>query len=145
MSGLKTNELILLFDGHCRLCNGLVQRVLKRDKIATIKMAALQSPEGKTLLEKHGLQSEFADSMVLISEGKLMLESDAAIRLGMELNGFRLLSKFASIFPRFFRDATYRFVARNRFRFFGKDTLLSISYVFNIFESWIYGKYVLRL
>ena len=114
------NHLILLFDGHCRLCNGLVQIVLKRDKPGIIKMAALQSPEGKTLLEKHGMQSEFADSMVVIAEGNVLLESDAAIRLGRELNGFRLLSKFASIFPSFFRDATYRFVSRNRFRIFGK-------------------------
>jgi len=123
MSESKNNELILLFDGYCRLCNGLVQTVLMRDKLGTIKMAALQSPEGKAILEKHGLQPEFADSMVVVSEGKLMLESDAAIRIGMELNGFRLLSKFASIFPRFFRDATYRFVARNRFRIFGKDEI----------------------
>ena len=123
MSESQNKELILLFDGHCRLCNGLVQLVLKRDKQGTIKMAALQSPEGKTLLEKHGLQPEFADSMVVISEGKLMLESDAAIKIGMELNGFRLLSKFASIFPRFFRDVTYRFIARNRFRFFGKNEI----------------------
>jgi len=123
MSESKNNELILLFDGYCRLCNGLVQTVLMRDKLGTIKMAALQSPEGKAILEKHGLQPEFADSMVVVSEGKLMLESDAAIRIGMELNGFRLLSKFASIFPRFFRDATYRFIARNRFRIFGKDEI----------------------
>ncbi len=123
MSESQNKELILLFDGYCRLCNGLVQTVLMHDKQGRIKMAALQSPEGKTLLEKHGLQPEFADSMVVISEGKLMLESDAAIRIGKELNGFRLLSKFASIFPRFFRDATYRFVARNRFRIFGKDEI----------------------
>jgi predicted DCC family thiol-disulfide oxidoreductase YuxK len=121
MSESQNNELILLFDGYCRLCNGLVQTVLMRDKQGRIKMAALQSPAGKAILEKHGLQPEFADSMVVVSEGKLMLESDAAIRLGRELNGFRLLSKFASIFPRFFRDATYRFIARNRFRFFGKN------------------------
>ena len=75
------------------------------------------------MLEKHGLQPEFADSMVVVSKGKLMLESDAAIRLGMELIGFRLLSKFASIFPRFFRDSTYRFIARNRFKIFGKDEI----------------------
>jgi predicted DCC family thiol-disulfide oxidoreductase YuxK len=120
MSDLMQNHLILLFDGHCRLCNGLVQIVLKRDKQGTIKMAALQSPEGKTLLEKHGMQSEFADSMVVIAEGNVLLESDAAIRLGRELNGFRLLSRLATLFPRFVRDATYRFVARNRLRFFGK-------------------------
>ena len=121
MSESQNNNLILLFDGYCRLCNGLVQIVLKRDKPGTIKMAALQSPEGKAILEKHGLQPEFADSMVVISEGKLMLESDAAIRIGRELNGFRLLSKLAIFFPSFFRDATYRFIARNRFRFFGKN------------------------
>ena len=121
MSESKNNELILLFDGYCRLCNGLVQTILMRDKQGTIKMAALQSPEGKAILEKHGLQPEFADSMVVISEGKLMLESDAAIRIGRELNGFRLLSKLAIIFPGFLRDATYRFIARNRFRFFGKN------------------------
>ena len=115
------NHLILLFDGHCRLCNGLVQIVLKRDKPGIIKMAALQSPEGKTLLEKHGMQSEFADSMVVIAEGNVLLESDAAIRLGRELNGFRLLSRLATLFPRFVRDATYRFIARNRFQFFGKN------------------------
>ena len=59
---------ILLFDGHCNLCNAWVKFIVKRDSAKTILFASLQSKAGKILLDKHEIDKNYADSLVLIEE-----------------------------------------------------------------------------
>lgn len=111
---------IVLFDGVCNLCNGSVQFLLKRDPEGRFRFAALQSDAGRSLLAEHGLDPDILSSVVLIEDGRIWKESSAALRIARHLPGaWKLLRVFAAV-PRPLRDAVYRWIARNRYRWFGK-------------------------
>ncbi|HVG10481.1 MAG TPA: thiol-disulfide oxidoreductase DCC family protein [Thermoanaerobaculia bacterium] len=113
-------EPIVLFDGVCNLCNGSVQFLLKRDPERRFRFAALQSDAGRSLMAEHGLIVDSLSSVVLIEGGKVWQESSAALRIARRLPGaWKLLWVFAAV-PRPLRDAVYRWIARNRYRWFGK-------------------------
>ncbi|WP_312096453.1 thiol-disulfide oxidoreductase DCC family protein [Niallia sp.] len=110
--------MIILFDGVCNLCNSSVQFIIKRDPKKQFFFASLQSEVGKSLLEKHHLSD--VDSVVLIKKNKRYIESDAALEICRYLsNGWKLLT-ILKIIPSFLRDPLYRYIARNRYKWFGK-------------------------
>ena len=112
---------ILLFDGHCNLCNASVQWVLRRDKSGRFRFASLQSDFGRQLMHTHGLDADRLDTVVLIVGGKVYLRSDAPLEVARHIGGvWRWLYPFRLI-PPFIRDAVYRFIARNRYRWFGRN------------------------
>lgn len=111
--------MIVLFDGVCNLCSKSVQFIIKRDPHNQFLFASLQSEMGKSLLEKHHLSE--VDSVVLIKDDMYYIESDAALEICRHLSsGWKLLAILKGI-PSFIRDPLYRFVARNRYRWFGKQ------------------------
>jgi len=112
--------MLLLFDGVCNLCNGFVQWVIVRDKKGVFKFAALQSETGQQELKKLGKNTETFDSVVLIAGSKVLTQSDAAIEVAAQLGGIWSLTPILRVFPRFLRNAVYNWVARNRYRWFGK-------------------------
>lgn len=115
------NNPIILFDGVCNLCNGSVQFVLKHDKQKHFRFAALQSAAGQALLKKHNLHETIFNSFVLIKEGKPYLKSTAALIVAKELNGpIKILYAFI-IVPTFLRNTVYNFIAKNRYKWFGKQ------------------------
>ena len=118
----NTTNPILLFDGVCTLCNGAVRFIIERDSKARFKFAPLQSAFGQTELRKLNLPTEEFDSYVLLDNGKHYFRSTAAIRVYSQLDGF--LWRFTSVFylvPTPIRDAIYGWVARNRYKWFGKE------------------------
>ena len=116
----ETSPPIVLFDGVCNLCNGSVQFLLKRDPEGRFRFAALQSDAGRRLMAEHGLAVDGLSSVVLIEGGRAWQESSAALRIARHLPGaWKLLRVFAAV-PRPLRDAVYRWIARNRYRWFGK-------------------------
>lgn len=113
-------KAIVLFDGVCNLCNGTVQFIIKRDRRGYFQFAPLQSPVGKTLLaDRADLQN--LDSIVLIEDGQIFTESTAVLRIVRKLDGglWRCSSVLLAV-PKALRDPCYRFVARHRYRFFGR-------------------------
>ncbi|RYY68976.1 MAG: thiol-disulfide oxidoreductase DCC family protein [Chitinophagaceae bacterium] len=111
---------LILFDGVCNLCNGAVQFVIRHDKKGQFKFASLQSESGQHLLQKHQLPQENFTSFVLIENGKTYIRSTAALRVARSLTGaVKLLYGFI-IVPPFIRDAVYNFIAKHRYRWFGK-------------------------
>lgn len=111
--------MIILFDGVCNLCNWSVQFIIKRDLNSQFSFASLQSDVGKSLLEKHHLSD--VNSVVLIKQGKSYVESDAALEICRHLSdGWRLLT-ILKIIPSFIRNPLYRYIARNRYKWFGKQ------------------------
>lgn len=112
---------VLLFDGVCNLCNASVQWVLKRDTKGIFRFAALQSAVGQQLLKQNGALTEPFDSVVLVNNGRIYLCSDAVLELLWLLGGlWRGLYCF-KILPRPLRDSLYNFVAKNRYRWFGRQ------------------------
>lgn len=113
-------EEIILFDGVCNLCNYFVQFVIKRDKNNIFKFSSLQSEFGQNLLRKFEKVNSEPDTVVLYKEEKMFTESTAAIKILSQLGfGYKFFFVFL-IIPKFIRDAFYRFVADNRYRWFGK-------------------------
>lgn len=110
---------ILFFDGVCNLCDGFVQFVIKQDADAVFKFAPLQSNTAIELLGEE-LDLKKLDSVVLWDNGKLYSHSDVAIQVGSKLGGFWSLIQIFRIVPKFIRDAVYNWIARNRYRWFGK-------------------------
>jgi predicted DCC family thiol-disulfide oxidoreductase YuxK len=111
---------VLLFDGVCNLCNASVQWVLLRDKKGVFRFAALQSEVGRQIMQANGLSSETLDSVVVVSGGRVLTHSDAPLEIVRLLGGaWAWLYVFRWI-PRRLRDGIYRFIARNRYRWFGK-------------------------
>ncbi|MDG2064264.1 MAG: thiol-disulfide oxidoreductase DCC family protein [SAR324 cluster bacterium] len=111
---------ILLFDGHCNLCNAWVNFIIKRDPSSRIRFASLQSPAGRRLLENHKIDANYIDSLVLFEEDKFSVSSSAALRILSYLDGWERHLIYLTILPRTFRDLVYRFVAKNRYKWFGR-------------------------
>ena len=122
---------IILYDGVCGLCNRLVQFLLKHDKRSRLRFASLQSDFAAKVLQRHGIDPKDLDTLHVIEnyeqrDERVLQRSDAILRAGRELGGFWSASAaVAKVIPRALRDAIYRFVARNRYRVFGKyDTCM---------------------
>jgi predicted DCC family thiol-disulfide oxidoreductase YuxK len=115
------NRPILLFDGVCNLCNGAVQWVIRHDPEGKIYFAPLQSEMGQQLLRQAGLPKEELSTIVLYLNGHLYTRSDAALQVLKQLGGlWGLLYVKLKFIPRPIRDAAYDWIARNRYRWFGK-------------------------
>ena len=110
----------LLFDGYCNLCTQSVLAVIKRDQLARLRFANLQSEAGQTLIKEMGLHNEKIDSVILIQESGYSLKSDAVLDVLQLLGGFYAWSSGFRYIPRGWRDNIYEWVARNRFKWFGK-------------------------
>lgn len=111
---------VVLFDGVCNLCNATVKFIIKRDRAARFKFAPLRSSYTASLFRKLNFHSNGTDSIVLLESGKLYVRSAAALNIARRLDGLWPLLYAFIIVPRFIRDAVYDFVARNRYRWFGK-------------------------
>lgn len=124
MPTVKTNPVVL-YDGVCGLCNGLVQFILKRDVENRFRFASLQSDFAATLLQRHGADSRELDTFyVVIDYGqpreRVLMRSDAILHVVNTLGGIWKLAGVGRILPKVLRDGMYKVVARNRYRVFGK-------------------------
>ncbi len=111
---------IILFDGVCNLCNGAVNFVIKRDPGNVFKFTPLQEKQGVLLLKKHAIDAQELDSIVLVENKKVYTKSSAALRIARKLSGLWPLFFVLLIIPRFIRDGVYDFIAKNRYKWFGK-------------------------
>ena len=111
---------ILLFDGHCNLCNAWVQYIVKRDSAGTIRFASLQSKAGRRMLEEHKIDENYIESLVFFEEERFSVSSNAALRTLSYLDGWQKHLIILSVVPRSFRDLAYRFIAKNRYKWFGR-------------------------
>ncbi|MEW6468099.1 MAG: thiol-disulfide oxidoreductase DCC family protein [Bacteroidota bacterium] len=119
---MKTEEKhpVILFDGVCNLCNRSVSFVIRNDRKGLFRFAALQSEKGRELRKQYGLDKADADSYILIENGKAYLKSTASLRTLRKLRGLYPLLYLFILVPRFIRDAVYDWVARNRYKWWGK-------------------------
>lgn len=111
----------ILFDGVCNLCNGSVQFVIKHDPDGKFRFAALQSEFGQEHLKKHGIDPSQLLSIVFLINGRMFNRSRAALEIARRLNGLWPLLYIFVIVPPFIRNAVYDWIARNRYRWFGKQ------------------------
>jgi predicted DCC family thiol-disulfide oxidoreductase YuxK len=120
MSVREANKPIVLFDGVCNLCSAVVVFTIERDPKRKFMVAPLQSDTGQALLKKFNLSAERFDSFVLIEDDRCYSRSTATLRVVRRLTGLWPVLYALIIIPRPIRDWIYDFVAKNRYRWFGK-------------------------
>lgn len=112
---------VLLFDGVCHLCHASVQFVIQRERSPALLFAALQSDTGRALLRGVNLPEDYAASLVLFEDGRMFTRSDAALRVAGHLRVPWSWLRVFRLVPRVLRDPLYSWVARNRYRWFGRE------------------------
>jgi predicted DCC family thiol-disulfide oxidoreductase YuxK len=113
-----TQDLIL-FDGDCVLCSHWARFVHERDRAGRFKFVAIQSPYGRALAARFGVDAEAPQSNLVAVSGRVSFKSDAALDILALLPGWRW-TRAARAVPRPVRDWLYDRIARNRFRLFGR-------------------------
>lgn len=114
-----TNNPLVLFDGVCNLCNGTVDFMLKRDPKKQFRFVPLQTEQGEITRKKFSIQDE-VDSVILIHKEEVFYESDAVLEIARLLPAPWKWAVVFKIVPVNWRNAVYRWIARNRYRWFGK-------------------------
>ncbi len=118
---MAENKTILLFDGYCNLCSSTVQFILKHEKDNDLYFRSLQSENGKDLLDLYEINPSDVDSIVLIENKKAYTKSSAALKVSKHLKGLYPVLQVFYIVPAFIRNMVYDYVAKNRYKWFGKS------------------------
>ena len=111
---------IVLFDGVCNFCNASINFVIEHDKAGYFKFAPLQSEIGEELIAEHGIDTIETDSVILVENGRVYTHSNAALGIAKHLDGIWSWATVFKVVPRPIRDLAYKFIARNRYRLFGR-------------------------
>ena len=118
---LPENKKIILFDGVCNLCDNAIQYVIKHDKEDVFRFVPLQSDLGKEILNYLKIDTSKMDSIILYEPGiAYFYKSDAALEILDDLGSFLNWSFIFKIIPSSLRNPIYDYVARNRYKWYGK-------------------------
>jgi len=121
MIDLPKDKKIILFDGVCNLCNSSVLKVIKKDKNNTFIFSSLQSKTGQEIINHLKIDISKIDSIILYEPGITYdIKSTAALRIMNNFGGLWSLSKVFLLLPEGFRDFVYDYIAKNRYKWFGK-------------------------
>lgn len=115
---MENNEAIILYDGFCRLCNGTVRFLIKRDKKKVFQYVALQSEKGQEILRKYNVAD--IDSVVFVYRNQAHARSDAFVELiGLLPSPWKWI-RVVKYIPKKWLDFLYDLIAKYRYRWFGK-------------------------
>jgi len=115
-----TGQPVIVFDGVCALCSGWVRFLLRHDRRGVFRFAAMQDAGGRGLLVAHGIDPDDPVSFLLVDGPQGWHDSDGVLEVLRRLGGVWRVATVLRIIPQRPRDAAYRFLARNRYRVFGR-------------------------
>ena len=118
----KANPIIA-FDGVCNLCNGFIQWLIKRDNKKQFRYTTLQSNVGEILIENIDVDG---DSVILVHKEKIYVLSDVGLKCMQILGGGWTVLYGLIIFPKSFRDFVYKWISKNRYKWFGKSDVCMV-------------------
>lgn len=119
---IPEDKKIILFDGVCNFCNASVRFIMKRDEKDVFRFASLESELGQKLTSERGINTSEIDSIILIDPGNAYyIKSTAALEISKALSGLYPALSLFLILPEGFRNVIYDYVARNRYKWFGKS------------------------
>ncbi|WP_315837977.1 DCC1-like thiol-disulfide oxidoreductase family protein [Bradyrhizobium prioriisuperbiae] len=119
-SDIAGHDPLIVFDGECVLCSTQAQFVLRHDHARRFRLTTAQGEVGRALYGRLGLPTDVYHTMLLISDDRALMHSDAVLAIAGGLGWPWRVATIARIVPRALRDRLYRFVARNRYRWFGR-------------------------
>ncbi len=118
---LPKNKLIVLFDGVCNLCNDSVLKIIKNDTKDVFRFTSIQSESGAQIIKYLGVDTSKVDSIILYDPNTAYyIKSEAALKILNHFGGFWKLFQIFTILPKGFNDVFYSFIAKNRYKWFGK-------------------------
>lgn len=112
---------IIVFDAECVLCSANAQFVLRHDRRGHFRLASMQGQVGAALYRRFGIDPGNPESLIVVDGARLYRDSDAILAIYAGLGGpWRVLSGLGRLMPRMLRDPMYRWIARHRYRLFGR-------------------------
>lgn len=121
MEAIPEHKKLVLFDGVCNLCNSSIQYIIKHDKNNVFLFAPLQSEFAKKIIELQNLDTNKTDSILLYEPKKgVSIKSTAALKIAKSLGFPMNLSVVFLVIPPFIRNSVYDYIARNRYKWYGK-------------------------
>ncbi|MFV8367437.1 thiol-disulfide oxidoreductase DCC family protein [Flavobacterium sp. XS1P27] len=121
MLNIPKDKKIILFDGVCNLCDSAVQTIIKHDKTDIFRFVALQSDLGQKIIKHLGVDTKKTDSIILYQPGfAYYYKSEAALEIAKDLSGVFYFASLFSILPASFSNHIYDYIAKNRYKWYGK-------------------------
>ena len=120
---MNDHRPVVLFDDDCSFCNATVRWTIERDPLARLRFAPLRSAAAHRAVALADPQTDFhalPDTIVLVDRGGVHTASTAVLRMARHLRFPYAALSLVLIVPRPLRDAAYRVLARNRYRWFGR-------------------------
>ena len=120
-SDIEISKSVILFDGYCNLCNSQVNSILRFDSKKFFYFSNLDSSFSKKVIKENKVESLEGKTIILFHNNKIIIKSNAAIKIAYLLGGFFKIFIIFKILPNFIRDGIYDVISRNRYRWFGKS------------------------
>lgn len=115
-----SNRPIIVFDALCLLCSANAQFILRNDRSGCFRLASVQSEAGAALCRRFGIDPNHPETLILVEGERALRDSDAILAIWRSLGWPWRLGTLGRFAPRGLRDPLYRWVARNRYRLFGR-------------------------
>jgi len=119
---------IIIFDGECNLCNGVVGWLLKFAPQDLFSFVPFQSPKGQALLQEHGFPTQQLETVILLDENGVHTHSDGFLRVISKIDKWKRVAALLAFIPRMIRDSIYRLASRNRLKWFGTSHSCTVSF-----------------
>ncbi|MDO9258254.1 MAG: DCC1-like thiol-disulfide oxidoreductase family protein [Bacteroidales bacterium] len=119
---LANMQPIVLFDGECALCSRAVRFLLRHNHSGNLRFTSIQSEFGSVIVKLAGKTYEQSDTLLFLQDNMLYGHSAAALKLTAHLRFPWCLLRIFILVPPIVRDAFYRFIAKNRYNWFGRKS-----------------------
>lgn len=119
---------IIIFDGECNLCNGVVGWLLKFAPEDLFQFVPFQSRYGQELLATHGFPTNQLDTVILIDDNGVQTHSDGFLKIVAKIPKWKRVAALLAFIPRMIRDYIYKTASRNRVKWFGTSKSCTIDF-----------------
>lgn len=118
---MEDGKKVIFFDGVCNLCNSTVQYIIKHDKKDCFRFATLQGEFGQKFIAERNIDTSKVDSIILVEPNiAYYTKAAAALKIGRSFGGLWQLLWIFEQLPNWFNNMFYDYIARNRYRWYGK-------------------------
>lgn len=124
----KITKSIVIFDGECNLCNGVVGWLLKFEPPALFEFVPFQSPKGQHLLRFFHRPTTYLETVILIQNEELYTHSDGFLKIIAAVPKWKRVASLLAFIPRLIRDSICKTASRNRLQWFGNSKSCTIDF-----------------
>lgn len=123
LNNIPKGQGIIVFDGYCVLCSSTVTFLTRIDKEKKFLFTTFDSQTWRNLSVP---LSPETDSIVLLMDSEVYIQSEAIIRIIYELGFPWSLLRVIRFIPFKIREKVYRLIAKKRYKLFGRRDTCSI-------------------